>query len=639
MKNRPKARAIAAQRDKDGRLKHWVMGSLIGVGALFAGAEVFAESHETVIESHGYNDYDELKYGPDFEHLDYVNPDAPIGGELSISTIGTFDSMNPVATLSGRPGALSSVMYEAILTTNSDEVGSYYCLLCETLEYPEDKAWVIFNLRDDVTFSDGTPMTAQDVVFTHELFREQSTPSYRAGITQLIPEYEVIDDYTVKFTFNPESPQRGRIGQIGLSIVMSKAWFEETETRLDEPTMEMSPGTGEYMTGSVDAGRQIIYRRNPDYWGQDIPINVGRGNYDAIRIEYFTDTSAAFEAFKSGEFNFRAETSSINWATSYDFPAMQKEWVVKDELEDGDLPLATGFVFNLRREKFQDLNVRRALGLMFNFTWTNSNLQYDLFKQRESFWENERLKATGLPEGRELELLETVRDLLPEEIFTEPAFLPHESGDRPVDRRNLRRALALMEEAGYTSGADGLLRDADGRTLDVEFLETRQSVDRILNPYVENLRQLGVNASYNRVDPSQYQARTQSNDFDMIRDYYLTGLLEGRGLSQRFGCENKDDVFNPAGYCSAAVDELAKTVETAADYDEMAAAVKAIDRILRYDYPIVPTWYNDTVWLAYYDMFEYPDPLPEFSVGLGYLDYWWINQDKADALRAAGAFR
>lgn len=638
MQNRPKARAVAMQRhQRASALKHWVMGSVIGVAAVWSAGQMLAESHEVIIESHGFNEYGELKYGPDFSNLDYVNPDAPLGGEISLSANGTFDSMNPFATLSGTPGSLSSSIFERLMGTTSDEVGSYYCLLCTTIEYPEDRSWVIFNIRDDVTFSNGTPMTAHDVAYTHELLREQATPSYAAYIKQLVPTYEVIDDYTVRFDFAEDLPLRGRITQMGASLVMSKAWYEETGARLDEAGLDVSPGTAEYVIAKVDPGRQIIYTRNPDYWGQDVPINRGRGNFDTIRIEYFADTSAAFEAFKAGEFTFRRENSSIKWATEYDFPAIDSEWVRKEELADGTLPGASGFVFNLRREKFQDRSVRLALGLMFNFTWTNTNLQYSLFQQRTSFWENDRLKAAGLPQDRELEMLETVRDQVSPDIFTQDALLPHESGERPLDRGNLRRALALMEEAGFTSGDDGLLRDASGNTLDVEFLETRQSFDRIINPYIENLQRLGVNITYSRVDPSQYQARTQANDFDMVFDTYTNGLQEGSGLGQKYGCEDRDDVFNPAGFCSEAVDALAEFVTAADNYEEMAAAVRAVDRIMRHEYYMVPTWYLGKNWVAYYDMFEYPDNLPEF--GLGHLDYWWFNQDKSDALTTAGAFQ
>lgn len=633
-KNSAQAKAIAKDSKSD-RLKHWLLGSSFLIGGLLAAGAALSDGHITV--TYGLNEFGDLKYGPDFEHLDYVNPDAPEGGEFSISTTGTFDSLNPYATQTGTPAALSSVMFESLMTSTSDEIpGSYYCYLCETIEYPDDKAWVIFNLRKDVTFSDGTPMTSADVIYTHELFREQGTPSYRASVIDLVPEYEAIDDYTVKFTFNPEKPLTGRIGQMGGSIVMQKKWFEETGAMLDESRLENSPGTGEYMLGDYDVGRRITYVRNPNFWGNDIPLNVGRGNYDRMRIEYFADSSAAFEAFKAGEFTFRAENSSLNWSTAYDFPALENEWVVRETVPNGNIPAATGFVFNMNSEKLADKRVRQALGLMYNFTWTNDNLQYGLFEQRTSFWENDRLRASGLPEGRELEMLETVRDMVPEAIFTEQPVMPHESGDQPLDRRNLRRALALMEEAGYTPDDEGMLRNAAGELLSIEFLETRQSFDRILQPYAENVKRLGVDFTYNRVDPAQYQARTTDKDYDMIFSWYSVGLREGRGLAQKFGCEDKDDVFNRASYCNPAVDELTKFVEAAQDYDKMAAAVSAIDRIMRYDYFVVPVWMLRESWVAMYDMYERPDELPEFA--RGEMDFWWINQDKADALRAAGAF-
>ncbi len=612
---------------------------LVGLAAVWmtSAGPSLAQGEEKIITSHGYNEYDELKYGPDAQNLDYVNPDAPEGGEISISAIGTFDSMNPYATGIGNWGALSTIGFEDIMQTTDDEIGSYYCVLCETIEYPESRDWVIFNLRDDVTFSDGTPMTAEDIKFTLDLLLEQGTPSYRAGVGEMIDTVEVLDAHRIKFTFAADYPRKGLITQFGSLSPFSKKWYEETGARLDESRLEISPGTGEYVLDSLDAGRQIIYRRNPDYWGRDHWFMKGRGNYDSIRVEYFGDTSAAFEAFKAGVYTFRAENSSLNWATLYDFPAIRKGWVKKEELPDGNLPNASGFVFNMRGDKFADRSVRLALGRMFNFTWTNDNLQYGLFQQRESFWENERLKATGLPEGDELAILEEFRDQLSPEIFTEPAVLPHESGDRPLDRRNLRAALGLMAEAGYTPGADGLLRDAEGKTLDVELLEDTQSFDRILLPYVENLKTLGVNITYNRVDPAQYQTRRQANDFDMRFDGYSVGLVEGSGLEQKFGCEDKDDIFNAAGYCNPVVDILAKRLLEVETYDEMSALVRAIDRIMRYDYFMVPTWMLQENWVAYFDMYEYPENLPEF--GLGYLDYWWIDEEKAAALRSAGALR
>lgn len=635
--SRQTARATA--QTQSGNIKRMAYGLLTGGvligGAIWAG-QAQADNHVQTIVTHGYSTYGDLKYPADMTHLDYVNPDAPKGGEISTWARGTFDSMNAYATQRGTPGSLSTIGYERVLTGTDDEVSSQYCLLCTTMEYPETEDWVIFHIRDDVYFSDGVQMTAHDIVFSHKLLLDQGTPSYANYVDSIVDSAEALDDFTVKFTFAPDIPRKNLITQVGSTPAWSQTWYEETGARLDEARLESSPGTGAYVVDEVDVNRRITYRRNPDYWGENHPMMIGRNNFDQIRVEYFADTQAAFEAFKAGEFTFRQENSSLSWATAYDFPALDNGWVKRGELADGSLPTASGFVFNLRRETFQDARVREALGLMFNFTWTNNTLQYGLFQQRESFWHGSDLAATGIPEGRELELLQSVADMIDPSILTDTVTLPHESSERQLDRGNLRRALALMEEAGYVVGDDGMLRK-DGQTLSVEFLETRQSFDRIINPYVDNLKRLGVDITYNRVDPSQYQARTQSNDFDMIFGGYRTGLEEGIGLSQRFGSEERDDVFNPAGFGHPAVDALILDMVAAQTHAEMAAAVRAIDRIMRAEHFVVPVWYLGKFWVAYFDMYRYPENLPRF--GLGHLDYWWYDAEAADALRDAGAIR
>ena len=590
---------------------------------------------ENIITSHGFSTFGELKYQADFKHLDYVNPDAPKGGEISTWARGTFDTFNPYAA-KGVPAAMATIGYESMMEGTADEVSADYCLLCESLEYPESQDWVIFHMRPEARFSDGTPVTAQDVVFSHHLLLDQGLPSYAEAVRALIPTAEALDDHTVKFTFAPDVPRKGLIGQAGSVPVWSKAWYEKTGARLDESNLEISPGSGPYVLDSYDINRRIIYKRNPDYWGKDLPINVGRHNFDTIRVEYFGDSVAAFEAFKAGAFTFRRENSSLSWATQYDFPALNDGYVVKDTLEDGTLPGATGFVFNLRRDKFQDERVREALGLMYNFTWTNDSLQYGLFQQRESFWQGSALEAKGVPEGDELALLESVSDLIDPAILTEPAVMAHESGDRQLDRKNLRKALKLMEEAGWEVGDDGMLAK-DGKTFDLEFLSSNAGFDRVILPYIDNLKALGVNAKYNRVDPAQYQQRSNNFDYDVVFDGYSVGLEEGLGLDQKFGAGGVNDVFNPAGYSSPAVDKLIEVAVDAKSYDEMATAVRAIDRIMRADHFVVPVWYLGKYWVAYFDMFEHPETLPPYA--LGELDFWWFNQDKYEQLKAKGALR
>lgn len=612
--------------------------AILAAGALVLAGLSTPAFGEEIITSHGYSTFGDLKYPAGFTHLDYVNPEAPRGGEISIFALGTFDSMNPYSR-QGRAGALSTIMTESLLEGTADEVSAQYCLLCTSLEYPESEDWVIFHINPAARFSDGEPVTAQDVVFSHYLLLEQGLPSYAEAVRALIPTAEALDDLTVKFTFAPDVPRKNLINQAGGIPVWPEHWFEETGARLDEPRLDPPPGSGPYMVETVDVNQRITYVRNPDYWGNDLPINQGRNNFDRIRIEYFADTDAAFEAFKAGEYTFRQENSSLSWATRYDFPALESGWVIKDELANGNLPSAAGIVFNLRRPNLQDIRVRQALALMFNFSWTNESLQYGLFEQRESFWQGSDLEARGLPEGLELEYLEQVADLIDPAILTEEVTHPHTSDARaPVDRANLARALDLMEEAGWAPDEQGRLWK-DGQRFTLEFMTDQPTFDRIFIPYVESLnRLLGEGgATYNRVDPAQYTARERDFDWDVVYSGYSTGLEEGIGLGQQFGSDGLGDLFNPAGYASEAVDRLIEIVVDAETREEMEAAVRAIDRIMRRKLFIVPTWYNPNYWVAYFDMYRHPDPLPPYS--LGQLDFWWHDAEAESALRAAGALR
>lgn len=634
MMSRPNTKAVALRADTR-RLSALMLGTLVVAGTAFwAGT---GRAQDSIITTHAISTYGRVIYDdPNFAHLAYVNPDAPKGGEISVWMTGGFDNLNPYATQEGTPGYLSSSMFESILVGTADDPDASYCYICTTMEYPESKDWVIFHLRDDVTFSDGTPATAHDVVFSHNLMMEQATESYRFAVSQMVSGVEALDDHTVKFTFAADYPKNSVIQQVGGQKIFSEKWFSETGARLDESRLETGPGTGPYLIGSFEVNHQIIYVRNPNFWGADHPMNIGQNNFDSIRVEYFADTTAAFEAFKAGEFTFRQENSSLSWATAYDFPALNNGWVKKETLPNGDVPGANGFIFNMSRDKFADLRVRQAIALMYNFTWTNTDLQYGLFKQRESFWQNSDLAAHGVAEGRELEILQSVADLIDPSILTDEVTMPHSSGEAQLDRGNLRQALALMQEAGWTPGADGMLQK-DGQTFTLELLGYSPTFDRIMLPYIDNLRKLGVDASWNRIDPAQYQSRTTEFDFDMIYSGYNVGPIEGEGLGQRFGSDGVGDVFNPAHYSNPAVDKIIEIVKVAKTYDEMTAGVRAIDRIMRRDLFIIPAWYLADYWVAYYDMFEHPDTLPPYD--LGYLSFWWYNADKAEALKAAGALR
>ncbi len=642
MKNR-RARAIAATRKQTTSWLPWLAGSALAIGGALIASGALAQD-DVIIEDHGYSNFGELKYAADFEHLDYVNPDAPRGGEISISGNNTFDSFNLYATV-GVAAALPTIYYETVLTSTADDAYGVYCFLCTTMEYPESRDWVIFNIRDDVTFSDGSPMTAHDVDFSFRLFQEQGISEYRTAVDGYIDTVEVLDDYTIKFTFTEEAPRRDVLGFAGGTPVFSKAWFEETGARLDESSDVPFLGSSPYVLESVDFGRQIIVARNPDYWGYDHPMNIGRNNFDRIRVEYFADRTAAFEGFKSGEFTFRSESSSLIWATGYDFPALNDGWVVRDEIPDGSIGRAQSFVFNLDREKFADPRVREAIRLMFNFEWSNETLFYGLYDRVNSFWENSALEARGVPTEAEIALLQPLVDegLVDASILTgEPVMAPT-SSNRALDRANLRRASELLDEAGWVVGDDGL-RAKDGEVLSVEFLEYSPGFDRIVNPYVENLIRLGIDASLNRVDVAQYTELRRTGDFDMVNHGFQMGLEPGNSLRQWYGSETADDSSrNLMRLRSEAVDRLLPAVIEARELEDLTTATHALDRVLRAEGFWVQQWFKAVDTIAYYDMYRYPEGLASANMpnlsGSGVLDFWWYDAEAGAALEEAGAFR
>ena len=442
-----------------------------------------APANADVITSHGISTFGELKYEAGFPHLDYVNPDAPKGGEISVWGFGSFDSMHPYTT-KGRSGQLSSIFFESLLEGTADEPDSVYGLVAESLEYPEDRSHVIFNMRPEARFSDGSPLTADDVVFSYEILRDKGLPSFRAVIQKQVESAEALGPHRVKFTFKEGEPTRDLPQTVGGLPIFSKAYYEASGADFEASTLTPGIGSGPYVLDSLEVGQQIVYRRNPDYWGKDLPINKGRHNFDRIRIEYFADYNSAFEGFKAGNYTYRTEASSKIWATGYDFPAIQNGWAKKDTPPDGTLASGQSFVFNLRRDKFQDKRVRQAIGMMFNFEWSNKTLFYGIYERIDSFWENSYLKAEGAPTEGELAFLRPLADKLPEGVLDGPVVMAPASSERQLDRKNLRRASAMLDEAGWPVGDDGMRRNAAGETLQVEILNDSQAFDRVINPYI-----------------------------------------------------------------------------------------------------------------------------------------------------------
>jgi microcin C transport system substrate-binding protein len=500
---------------------------------------------------------------------------------------------------------------------------------------------VTFNLRQDVRFSDGTPMTAEDVAFSFDLFQTQGIVEYRRIVEGFIDSVTVEDPYRITFRFNPEAPPRDRIGFAGGTPVFSKAWFDATGTRLDRSSQRPFMSTGAYVLDSFDFNRNVVYARNPDYWGEGLPFNRGRNNFDRIRVEYFADGSAAFEAFKAGVYTFRTENSAQDWAIGYDFPSLRKGWVVKQGIPNGDVATRLSWVFNLDRPNWQDARVRQAIGMMFNFEWSNASIYYDLYRRPVSFWTGTDLAAQGVPPADEAALLAPLvaEGLLPDSVLTEEAALPpvQPAGANLPGRATRRAAGALLDEAGWISGADGVRRNAAGEVLSLRIIQFNPIFNRVVNPFIENLKQLGVDASVQQLDTASYVQRRREGDFDMTYQAFDMPFEPSIGLEQWFASRTADDSSrNIMRLRDPAVDRLIRAVIDADSLDGLKTAVRALDRVLRRVGFDIPIYYNPETWVAYYDMYRHPDPLPPLQVGQ--FDFWWYDADAAARLRAAGAF-
>ncbi|NNK67946.1 MAG: ABC transporter substrate-binding protein [Rhodobacteraceae bacterium] len=619
------------------RLFAWLAAATFAALVAQPADQARADGHETLLTSHGISAFGELKYPADFPHFDYVNPDAPKGGFISFrGTLAsqTFDSLN-LFILKGEPAQGLERIYDTLLTRAFDEPDAVYGLLAETIEYPEDRSWVIFNLRPEARFSDGEPVTAEDVAFTIDTLKTLGSPQYQI-ILDDVEGAEILDTHRVKVTFTEGASTRDLIAQVGILQILPEHYYRTVA--FDESTLDPPIGSGPYVIDDVDPARSITYCRNPDYWGADLPVRVGTGNFGCATYEYFADRTAAFEALKSGTYLFHEENTSAQWATGYDFPALENGWVVQETLTDGRSSGAQGFWMNLRRPNLQDPRVREAIGMLFNFEWTNQTLFYGLYERTDSFWENSTLQSSGMAEGAELAILEEFRDQLPPEVFTEPAFVPRINGPQNSDRRALRAASALLDEAGWLVGDDGTRRTAEGETLRIEYVGASSSLERIVLPFIENMTRAGIDAIYTRVDFAQMEQRQEDFDYDIIIARLVLPLSPSVELRTLFGSQSVDarGTLNLAGVNDPVVDALIERIIAAETREELETNVHALDRVLRAMHIWVPNWYKGTHWLAYWDVFGRPDTKPPYDRGD---DTWWFVQEKYDALQAAGALR
>ncbi|MEM7440833.1 MAG: extracellular solute-binding protein [Pseudomonadota bacterium] len=628
------SKAKTAELPGSGKGLIWLTSGAVLAAGLAWGIAAHAQD---VTVSHGISTFGDLKYPADFKHWDYVNPDAPQGGTISFlgtGASGTFDSLNPFI-LKGEPAQGLGLMYDSMLTGSGDEADSSYCYVCETMEYPADRSWVIFNMRPEATFSDGHPITADDIVFSYEVLMEKGHPVYKI-IYKDIESVEKLGDHKVKFTFKEGVNTRDLPATAGGLSILPEHYYEEND--FAESGIKIPVVSGGFIATDVNPGRSIKYCKVPNYWGVTMPHSIGTGNFECYLYEYFADRTVALEAFKAGEFLFHEEFFSKLWATGYDFPAINKGWVIKESIPDERPSGTQGFWINTRYDRFSDPRVRKALGMAFNFEWSNRALFYGLYTRTDSFWENSNMQAEGAPQGAELALLEKYRDSLPPEVFEE-AYVPPVAKADKADRRVLRRASKLLDEAGWNVGDDGLRRNAAGETLKLTVVDDSPAFERIINPFVENLRRIGVDASYQLIDRAQMQQRQEDFDYDMIPGRLVMSLSPGEELASTFGTDgaNTPGSSNFSGVSHPAIDGLIKDIASAQTREDMEVAVRALDRVLRGLHIWVPNWFKASHNIAYWDVFGRPDTKPKY--GRGVIGTWWIDQPKLDKLKADGALR
>jgi len=626
---------VKATASEELNIRSFLFASFILIALGFGATLTHAE--DKVIKSHGISTFGKLKYPSDFKHWDYVNPNAPQGGTISFlgtGASGTYDSLNPFI-LKGEPAQGLGLMYSSLLTGSSDEPDSAYGYIAETLEYPKDRQWVIFNMRPEATFSDGHPITAEDVVFSYEILMAKGHPVYKI-IYKDIERVEVLDTNRVKFTFKEGVNTRDLPASAGGISILAKHYYEDRD--FGESTIDVPVTSGGYTAIKIKPGRSIKYCKIEDYWAKDLPHNRGSGNFDCYLYEYFTDRTVALEAFKAGEFLFHEEFSSKNWANSYEFPAIEKGFVIKESIPDARPSGTQGFWINMRKGKFSDPRVRQAIGMMFNFEWSNKTLFFDLYERTDSFWENSDMQAEGVPKGAELALLEEYRNQLPVAVFDEPAFTPAKSRPRQADRNAIRAAGDLLDEAGWVV-KNGKRTNGKGEILALTVVDDSASFERVINPYVENLKRLGVEATFELIDSAQMQQRQEDFDYDLMPGRLVMSLSPGEELATMLGSQGAKTPgsSNFSGLSDPVVDGLIIKVAQAKTRENMQVAVRALDRVLRSMHIWVPNWYKGSHNIAYWDVFGRPKTKPRFSRGV--IGTWWLEQEKLDRLKAKGALR
>jgi microcin C transport system substrate-binding protein len=577
---------------------------------------IFAPLAQGADGVHAIAMHGEPKYGPGFEHFDYVNADAPKGGVLSRHVVGSFDTLNPFIPKGTAAQGIDQI-YDSLTVRSQDEPFTQYGLLAESMEIPEDRESAVYHLREEATFADGHGVTASDVVFTFETVREKGSPFY-SYYYKNIDDVTAVDEHTVRFVFTSESNNRELpliVGQ--MNILPEHYWADRdfAEGSLDKPL-----GSGPYRVKELEAGKRIVYERREDYWGKDLAVNQGRHNFDRLVFEYFLDDNVAMQAFKGGTYNFRAERNSKLWATAYEGPALNQGKIIQEEIPHSRPVGMQGFVFNERRDLFQDRTLRRALSYALDFEWSNKNLFYGQYKRTRSFFQNSELAARGQPSEAELDLLEPWRDELPEAVF-QKAYQPPTTDGEGRPRENLKKARQMLFDAGYEI-VDGRLKTPSGEPVTFQILLQSSAFERIVMPFAKNLEALGVKADVRKVDQTQYQERLREFDFDMVVGNFPQSNSPGNEQRDFWHSSAADSPGsrNLIGLQSPVVDELVGKIISAPDREALVTRCRALDRVLQWGFHVIPNWHVDYFRLAYRRQLAHPENMPDYGMAL---NSWW----------------
>ena len=603
----------------------------MGAGSLGLGLPGVAEAAEGETESHGLSAFGDLALPPDFKHFAYVNPTAPKGGLLSVQIKATsgnqnFDTFNTlnILVLKGDGAAGMDAIFDTLMVGHGDEADSLYGLIAKSVRISADKLTYRFILRPEARFHDGSRLSARDVAFSLNILKEKGHPVYQLILREMLGA-EAEDDGTVVVKFSPKRSRDIHLTVAGMPI-LSEAYYKTRD--FEATTLESPLGSGAYKVSKFDQGRFIEFDRVPDYWAKDLPVNIGQNNFERVRYSYFADRSLSFERFKDRTFNFQQEYTARIWSTGYDFPAMKAGKVKKESLPRGSPTPSQGWYFNLRRDQFKDRRIREALGLAFDFEWTNANIMFGSYKRLSSTFENSPLKASGKPGAAELQLLDPFKSQLQPEVYEEP-FVPPVSDGSGSDRTLLRQAAQMLREAGCTKGPNGALLLPGGKPFEIEFLDFQQSLQPHTQPFIQNLKKLGIEARARIVDAAQYKQRTDNFDFDVVTMALGNSLTPGNGLKAVLSSEaaSRPGSRNLGGIANPAVDALIDHIANAVSREDLTTACHALDRVLRSERYWIPMWFNDKDWFAYWDLFSKPDTTPKFASGAP--GTWWWDEEKA----------